>query len=398
LAVADMALRRFAQHPGQVPPAIGPETASPAGSRPQDKLAAHMSGPAITSIGKQVRSRHRISHSLTMRRMTPGYHSGVRSGALSIAFGPIPSRRLGHSLGVNNIPPKQCSYACGYCQVSCVTRMATRRQVYYSPQTVVSDVRQRAAECRRLQQRVDYVSFVPDGEPTLDVHLGEEIRGVRELGLRVAVITNGTLLWRTDVRRELAAADLVSVKIDAVTEAAWRRVNRPSPELRLDWVLAGIADFARDFPGRLLTETMLVAGANDDEREIDDIANFLAALSPAQPYLAVPTRPPFESGVGPPADATVVRAYALMRERLPGIELLGVEVVGQFGRTGSALDDLLGILLIHPMLQEAVAEYLGKAGLGMDALAPLLADGTLRRIAYRDQWFYTRRISPAVAS
>ena len=311
-----------------------------------------------------------------------------------IAFGPIPSRRLGQSLGVNHIPPKQCSYACVYCQVPCVTRMEIMPRAFYAPETVAAEVRQRVAECRRLQQPVDHVSFVPDGEPTLDVHLGEEIRAVRELGVPVAVITNGTLLWRTDVRRELAGADLVSVKIDAVTEEAWRRVNRPSPQLRLDWVLGGIADFARDFRGELLTETMLVAGANDDERSIGAVAGFIAGLNPARSYLSLPTRPPFERDVRPPSDAVVVRAYALMRERLPDLQLLGVEVPGEFGRTGSALDDLLAILVIHPMLQEAATAYLKRAGLGLDALGPLLADGTIQRIAYRDQWFYTCRISP----
>lgn len=314
--------------------------------------------------------------------------------ARNIAFGPIPSRRLGQSLGVNHIPPKHCSYACLYCQVQCVTRMSTTRQEFYPPETVVAEVAQRIGECRRLHQPIDHVSFVPDGEPTLDRHLGEEIAAVRALGMRVAVITNGTMLWRTDVRRELAAADLVSIKVDAVMEQAWRRVNRPSPELRLDRVLAGIAAFAHDFQGELLTETMLVAGANDDDGNIRGLAEYLAALAPDQPYLALPTRPPFESGARPPADDVVVRCYALMRERLPNLELLGVETPGEFGRTGSALDDLLAILLIHPMLQEAVDTYLGKAGLGIEVLDPLLAAGTVQRIAWRDQWFYACRINP----
>jgi wyosine [tRNA(Phe)-imidazoG37] synthetase (radical SAM superfamily) len=314
-----------------------------------------------------------------------------------IAFGPIPSRRLGHSLGVNHIPPKDCSYACGYCQVHCVTRMETTRQEYYPPETVVAAVRQRVAECRRLQQPIDYVSFVPDGEPTLDVHLGELIRAVGELGERVAVITNGTLLWRSDVRGELAAADLVSVKVDAVTEEAWRLVNRPSPELRLDRVLAGIAEFAQAYQGELLTETMLVAGANDDERSVTRTAEFISGLAPDQPFLSLPTRPPFESGVRPPADAVAVRCFALMQEKLPKLQLLGVEIPGRFGRTGSVLDDLLGILVIHPMLQEAVAEYLRGAGLQLAALDPLLADGTIHRVAWRDQWFYTCRLTGAAA-
>jgi len=292
---------------------------------------------------------------------------------------------------VNHIPPKHCSYACSYCQVPCVTRMTVMRQEFYPPEVVVAEVRQRVAECRRLGQPIDIVSFVPDGEPTLDLHLGEAISGVRELGIRVAVLTNGTLLWRTDVRRELAAADLVGVKVDAVTEVPWRRVNRPSPQLQLDWVLAGIADFARDFRGELITETMLVAGANDDEGSVRAVAEFVAGLNPARSYLSLPTRPPLESGVRPPAQEVVVSCYAAMREWLPGVELLGAEVPGEFGRTGGVLDDLLGILIIHPMLQEAVQAYLQRAGLELDALGPLLAAGTVQRIAYRDQWFYTCR-------
>lgn len=343
-------------------------------------------------------------HSPTLDQPFPHYRYPAASVAFPpmedvhpIAFGPIPSRRLGQSLGVNHIPPKHCSYACLYCQVHCVTRMTATRREFFPADTVIGRVRQRIDECRHQLQAVDYVSFVPDGEPTLDVHLGRELAAVREAGLRVAVITNGTLLWRPDVRRELAGADLVSIKVDAATEAAWRRVNRPSPELELDRVLAGIAEFARAFPGELLTETMLVAGANDDEPNIRAVADFVAALDPDQPYLAIPTRPPFETGVRPPADDVVVRCYALMRERLPNLELLGVEIPGEFGRTGSTLDDLMAILLIHPMLEEAVAAYLQKAGLGLDALEPLLAAGTVQRVAYRDQCFYASRISPVVA-
>jgi len=314
-----------------------------------------------------------------------------------ISFGPIPSRRLGHSLGVNHIPPKHCSYACGYCQVPCVTQLESRRREFYAPEVVIADVMRRVAECRRLHQPIDYISLVPDGEPTLDVHLGELIAGLREAALPVAVITNGTLLWRTDVRRELAGADLVSVKVDAVTEAAWRRVNRPSPQLRLDWTLGGIADFAKDFRGRLFTETMLVAGANDSEAEVRAVADFVAGLDPAQAYLSIPTRPPFETGFAVPSEQVVVRSFTLFRERLANVELLGVEVPGEFGRTGSAVDDLLAILRIHPMLEQAVREYLGRAGLELAALAPLLEAGVMQRVAYRDEWFYTCRVSAAVA-
>lgn len=210
-----------------------------------------------------------------------------------IAFGPVPSRRLGQSLGVNHIPPKHCSYACVYCQVHCVTKLEHVRADFHAPAEVLGEVRTRVAECRRLRQRIDHVSFVPDGEPTLDAQLGVLVEGASDLGVPVAVVTNGSLLWRSDVRRDLAAASLVSVKIDAVTEGAWRRVNRPHPQLRLEWVLRGIEDFARDFRGELYTETMLVAGANDDEENVIGVAELVRRLEPRRAFLSVPTRPPF---------------------------------------------------------------------------------------------------------
>lgn len=312
-----------------------------------------------------------------------------------IAFGPIPSRRLGQSLGVNHIPPKHCSYACVYCQVHCTTTLEHTRRDFLPTADVLAAVRGRVAECRRLGQRIDHVSFVPDGEPTLDAQLGPAIEVAVELGLPAAVITNGSLLWRSDVRRELANASLVSVKVDAVTEAAWRRVNRPHPRLRLDWVLAGIEDFARDFRGELYTETMLVAGANDDEENVRGVAEFVRRLGPVRAYLSVPTRPPFEGDVHPPATDALVRAFAIMRERVPDVELLGVEMPGEFGRTGAVIDDLLGILVIHPMREQAVREYLEAAGTSLAELQPLLDAGTLVRVRYRDEWFFAARVPAA---
>ena len=126
-----------------------------------------------------------------------------------LVYGPVPSRRLGRSLGVNAVPMKVCTYACVYCQLGPTISMTVDRSEFFDPDAVVKEVGRRIAQLRDTGESCDYVTFVANGEPTLDVNLGSEIAAVRELGVNVAVITNGSLLWREDVRRDLMAADWV---------------------------------------------------------------------------------------------------------------------------------------------------------------------------------------------
>ncbi|BES80490.1 radical SAM protein [Pyrodictium abyssi] len=114
---------------------------------------------------------------------------------------------------------------------------------------VVGEAARRLEELDAVGEHVDYVTVVPDGEPTLDANLGRLVEGLRALGARVAVLSNGSLLWREDVRRDLQEADLVSVKPDAAREETWRRVNRPHPRLRLDTVIQGIRVFSEEYRG-----------------------------------------------------------------------------------------------------------------------------------------------------
>ena len=127
-----------------------------------------------------------------------------------IAFGPVPSRRLGRSLGINNIPPKTCSYSCVYCQLGRPTKMQIERLGFYPPQRIFREVLRRVDEAWQTGEAIDYLTFVSDGEPTLDIRLGEAIDRLRPLGKKIAVISNASLLWRTDVRNDLTGADWVS--------------------------------------------------------------------------------------------------------------------------------------------------------------------------------------------
>jgi wyosine [tRNA(Phe)-imidazoG37] synthetase (radical SAM superfamily) len=198
---------------------------------------------------------------------------------VSIAFGPIVSRRFGRSLGVNHLPSKFCSYSCVYCQLGPTPRTTLERRRFYSTDEVASAVEERARTTD-----YDVIGFVPDGEPTLDVNLGAHIRAVRHVG-RTAVITNGSLLFDADVRRDVAEADIVSIEIDAIEERAWQRIDRPCPSLSLDVVLHGMRAFAREYTGELWTQTMLVEGYESD------VTTFLHELAPRRACLAAPTRP-----------------------------------------------------------------------------------------------------------
>ncbi len=144
-------------------------------------------------------------------------------------FGPVPSRRLGRSLGINNVIGKTCTYNCIYCQAGRTEELTVKRRKFYDPGWLVELVLKRINELEASGEKVDYVTFVPNGEPTLDINIGLEARMIREVGLRIAVISNGSLLWMDDVRDDLYVFDLVSVKVDAVTPGYGDLLTGPTP-------------------------------------------------------------------------------------------------------------------------------------------------------------------------
>ncbi|HEY89966.1 MAG TPA: radical SAM protein [Thermoflexia bacterium] len=312
-------------------------------------------------------------------------------------FGPVPSRRLGRSLGINNIPPKACPYACVYCQVGRTTQMSIRRQSFYPPTEIFRAVQAKLAEAEEIDAVVDFLTFVPDGEPTLDIHLGEEIAALRTLPPQIAVISNAALIWRPEVRAELAQADWVSLKVDSALEAVWRKINRPYGALELATLLTGIREFAQLFTGKLVTETMLVRGVNDDLASLTATAAFLGKLQPAMAYISIPTRPPAEPWVDVPTPDALHQAYQLFKEQVENVELIIAYEGNDFTRTSDVAADLLSITAVHPMREDAVKDFLEKAEASVEIVAKLVARGLLSEVEYKDQRFYVRRFSRATA-
>jgi len=309
-----------------------------------------------------------------------------------IAFGPVPSRRLGHSLGINNIPPKVCSYSCVYCQLGRTLNMGAERKDFYKPEEIFKDVEKKVKDARKNKEPIDYLTFVPDGEPTLDVNLGKEIELLKTLGIKIAVISNASLIGREDVRDDLCRADWVSVKIDAISEDIWRRVNRPHKFLRLDKIFQGILEFSRIFRGELATETMLIQDVNDDIEEIRKVASFNAKIRNVKSYISIPTRPPAEKWVKAANEHTINYAYQLFQEKSISTEyLIGYEG-NAFAFTGNVEEDLLSITSVHPMREEAVDEFLKKANKKRVIIEKLISEDKLAEVKYKGKRFFIRKL------
>ena len=311
-----------------------------------------------------------------------------------IVYGPVPSRRLGQSMGINHIPPKVCSYSCCYCQLGRTDKMQIERQEFYSPLTIRSEVEHKLQQLMQSGQGVDYLSFVPDGEPTLDLNLGTEIAMLKQFRKKIAVITNASLLWREDVRKDLAEADWVSVKIDAVDSDIWRAVDRPHGVLDLSSVLDGVVAFARQYKGQLVTETMLVDGVNDSLEAIDKLADFFARVRPQIAYLLVPTRPPAERSVRRPSNARLLEAARMIR-RTAGVKvewITGDEREDGFFCTGDIVEDLLSITAVHPLRAEIVDEITKHRASGENLVEELVKQGLLLEFWYEGKKFYRKKL------
>ncbi len=310
-----------------------------------------------------------------------------------IAFGPVPSRRLGASLGINNIPPKRCTYSCVYCQIGKTRHYQTERTEFYAPENIYSQVREKVEKTQEKGEGIDYLTFVPDGEPTLDINLGREIDLLRALGIKIAVITNSSLISRTDVRSDLLKADLVSFKVDAITDNVWKRINNPAEGLDLGEILRGIMDFRNEFRGTLITETMLVDGLNDREEELEKLAQFLVELNPHKVYLAVPTRPPAEKWVKPTSEDKLLALYRRISHSLGEnrVELLCGFEGDHFISTHDPVSDLLSIISVHPMRDDALDKYLAEHGLSRDVLRKLIDEGKIVEIEFENHRFYLKK-------
>jgi wyosine [tRNA(Phe)-imidazoG37] synthetase (radical SAM superfamily) len=261
---------------------------------------------------------------------------------------------------------------------------------FYAPEDIYQAVSEQLEKVNRSGEPIDYLTFVPDGEPTLDINLGRAVDLLRPLKIPIAVISNASLLSRKDVRAATRKADWVSVKVDTAVEQIWKQVNRPHEALRLDAILDGIRRFARQFRGELVAETMLIQGINDNEDSVTSVAGFLHEIGVSKAYLSIPTRPTAATGICGPSELAVNRAYQILASSLPHVEyLIGYEG-DAFTYTGDARHDLLSITAVHPMRESAVRELLKRAKAEWSVVEELIAEGKLKEVDYLGSRYFLR--------
>ncbi len=268
---------------------------------------------------------------------------------MNYVFGPVPSRRLGQSLGIDPVPLKTCNWNCVYCQLGRSRPLVNERIDYFPPQDILAEVEKALAD--HEPGEIDWVTFVGSGETTLHASIGQLIRGVKALtDLPAAVITNGALLYLPEMRVELSAADAVLPSLDAGNAQLYRKINRPHPEATFERLLDGLIAFRAEYQGKLWVEVMLVRDLNDTEAALTEIAAALQRIQPDEVHIVQPTRPPVETWVQPPDEEGLLRARAILGD----VASIVHPTSGSFDLSGdeSLVDAVVGIITRHPMRED----------------------------------------------
>jgi wyosine [tRNA(Phe)-imidazoG37] synthetase (radical SAM superfamily) len=269
--------------------------------------------------------------------------------------------------------------------------MQMSRSNFYDPKDIFLETQSKINDLNTKGEKVDYITFVADGEPTLDINLGTEIELLRQFGIKIAVITNASLIWMDDVKRDLMKADWVSIKIDAANQDDWYKVDRPHGNLRIERIIKGTLDFAESYKGTLVTETMLVSGFNDNKKCLYEVGVQLAKIKPAKAYILVPTRPPAESNVKRPSASKLKMAFSAVRT-LANVEVECItEDEGEsFFFADDIVNELLSILSVHPVREEVIDKLLKERKINKKLITDLVQKELIKEFIYENKKFFRK--------
>ncbi len=268
---------------------------------------------------------------------------------MKYVYGPVPSRRLGSSLGIDPIPFKTCNYQCIYCQLGRTNNFTNKRKNYFQKNDIINEIK---IALKLNNNNFKYITFVGSGEPTLYKDLEDLILEVKKNSKKpISVITNGALLYNEEVRNALINADVVLPSFDAGNEKLFIQINRPHPSIKYSDVIKGFIDFRKEFKGKLWIEIMIMKGINDSKEVLLEIKKKLNKIKPDRIDINIPIRSPTEDWVNIPDN----QVYNLLNNIFGNFKNLNFPEEGEFQIYSSNFEgEVLSIIQRHPMRQEQI--------------------------------------------
>ncbi|NTW53131.1 MAG: radical SAM protein [Chlorobiaceae bacterium] len=306
-------------------------------------------------------------------------------------FGPVSSKRLGHSLGVDLLPSKSCSWNCIYCQLGRTKQFVSERSEFFPKELILEEILQ-AVE---TQTAIDWITFVGSGETMLYKPVGWLVREVKKAtSIPVAVITNGSLLHLPEVRQELLETDAVLPSLNAGSEELFNRIDRPAPGFSFQQHIEGLKRFRQEYSGKLWVEVMLIAGLNDTDEALGDMAAILTDVHPDMIHIVLPTRPAPDGLVGMPDDDRIERAVFILSRAAPVIHPAKGEM--ELGSAENLLETVTGIAVRHPLQERELEAAIGRLFPGMptkvhEAMESMMASGRFDKVLQGEELYWVMR-------
>lgn len=288
----------------------------------------------------------------------------------SFIYGPVPSRRLGFSLGVDIVPFKTCTFDCIYCQLGKTPKKSARPRAFFSTREILSQIR----EALQSGQRFDHITFSGSGEPTLNIRSGDLIRRIKKITpIPVAVLTNSSLLCLRSVRQSLRAADVIIPSLDAATTDVLRKINRPRSSVEAKKIVESLIKFRREYKGQIWLEIMLVKGVNDSAAHIEALKRAVAKIKPDKVQLNTVVRPPAEKWARPLSRKELEAAQIKLGEKA---EVVAVFAARPQSKAAKGLKQrILSMVERRPVSLKDLAASLGNAESDIQRVLAVLLRG-----------------------
>jgi wyosine [tRNA(Phe)-imidazoG37] synthetase (radical SAM superfamily) len=310
---------------------------------------------------------------------------------MKYVYGPVPSRRLGRSLGIDVIPSKTCNFQCIYCQLGKTTHFTNTRTNFFHKEEVIGEIRE---AINQFEGETDYITFVGSGEPTLYKDLEDLILFTKQKSKKpICVITNGALLYDPEVRNSLMLADVVLPSLDAGNDKLFIKINRPHSSIKFDAVIQGFLDFRKEFKGKFWIEIMIMKGINDSKSELLQLKEKIDVLMPDRIDINVPIRPPAEKWVKLP-DKNIL---LLLNEVFGEYSDIHFPEMGKFYFYSTDFEnEFLSIIERHPMRHDQIIETFRSQNLKqeeiLNRLKALEDQKKIEKISYNNKIFWRLRV------